>query len=141
MVEPARSLLAGSAATAALVVPVPLSRGRQRARGYNQAERLAAPLAGMLGLELATSLLRVRETAPQVGLSRPARRTNVRGAFSAAGALPGEGAKGPERSLAGSCVLLVDDVTTTGSTLGSAASACLAAGAQAVYGVTLAREA
>ena len=141
MAEPARSLLAGSAAVSALVVPVPLSRGRQRERGYNQAERLAAPLAAMLGLELATSLLRVRETAPQVGLSRAARRANVRGAFSAAWALPEAGAERPKRSLEGACVLLVDDVTTTGSTLGSAASACLEAGAQTVNGVTLAREA
>jgi predicted amidophosphoribosyltransferase len=63
-----------------------------------------------------------------VGLSRAQRRENVRGAFAA----------GPE--VAGREVLLVDDVTTTGSTLGSAAAACLAAGACGARAVTLARE-
>jgi len=139
MAAPARSLLAGSTVTSVLVVPVPLSRARQRERGYNQAERLAAPLAGILGLNLATSLLRVRDTAPQVGLSRPARRANVRGAFSAASVVENPGAVRRKSALADACVLLVDDVTTTGSTLGSAATACLEAGAQTVYGVTLAR--
>ena len=112
-----------------LVLPVPLYPARERARGYNQAALLARPLAGRLGLACRTDLLRRRrETAPQVGLSREQRRQNVRGAFVA----------GPE--VAGRTVLLVDDVTTTGSTLGSAAGACLAAGASGVRAVTLARE-
>jgi ComF family protein len=112
-----------------LVLPVPLSAARERERGYNQAALLARPLAGRLGLPCRPDLLRrLRETAPQVGLSRAQRRENVRGAFVA----------GPE--VAGWVVLLVDDVTTTGSTLGSAAAACLAAGATAARAVTLARE-
>jgi ComF family protein len=113
----------------AVVVPVPLHPDRRRERGFNQAEALAAPLATALGRTLRPAVLRVRATPTQVGLSRAARRTNVRGAFAAA------------ESLGGRTVLLVDDVTTTGSTLGSAAAACLDAGAAAVYGVTLAREA
>ena len=112
-----------------LVLPVPLFPARERERGYNQAALLARPLAARLGLACRTDLLRRRrETAPQVGLSREQRRQNVRGAFVA----------GPE--VAGRTVLLVDDVTTTGSTLGSAAGACLAAGASGVRAVTLARE-
>jgi ComF family protein len=113
----------------ALVLPVPLFPARERQRGYNQATLLARPLAARLGLPCRTDLLRRRrETAPQVGLSREQRRENVRGAFAA----------GPD--VAGRTVLLVDDVATTGSTLGSAAAACLAAGASGVRAVTLARE-
>jgi len=125
--EPAAQV--GAVATRAVVVPVPLHAERERERGFNQAQVLAAPLAEALGLELRRTVLRVRPTPSQVGLSRQQRRVNVRGAFAAA-----------ER-LTGQAVLLVDDVTTTGSTLGSAAAACREAGAAAVYGVTLAREA
>ncbi|HEU5317569.1 MAG TPA: ComF family protein, partial [Chloroflexota bacterium] len=113
----------------AVVVPVPLHPDRRRERGFNQAEALAAPLAAALGRPLRPAVLRVRATPTQVGLSRAQRRANVRGAFAPAESLPAQ------------AVLLVDDVTTTGSTLGSAAAACLEAGAAAVYAVTLAREA
>jgi competence protein ComFC len=111
-----------------VVVPVPLHAARLRERGFNQAEALAAPLAGLLGLPLRAAMLRVRETPSQVGLPRAARRANLKGAFSA------------NEQLAGFPVLLVDDVVTTGSTLGSAAAACHATGAIGVYAVTLARE-
>jgi competence protein ComFC len=111
-----------------VVVPVPLHAARLRERGFNQAEALAAPLAGLLGLPLRAAMLRVRETPSQVGLPRAARRANLKGAFSA------------NEQLAGFPVLLVDDVVTTGSTLGSAAAACHAGGAIGVYAVTLARE-
>jgi ComF family protein len=112
-----------------IVLPVPLHPSRQQERGYNQAALLARPLAGRLGLPCRPHLIRRRRrTAPQVGLSRVARRENVRGAFLA------------DPAVAGCAVLLVDDVTTTGSTLTSASGACLGAGARAVYALTLARE-
>jgi ComF family protein len=110
-----------------VVVPVPLHAARRRERGFNQAEALAAPLAAALRLPLKPAVLRIKETASQVGLSRAARRANLRDAFAAT------------EALAGASVLLVDDVVTTGSTLGSAAGACRAQGARAVYAVTLAR--
>ena len=130
LVQPAAAVGAVTAVTAGadvVVVPVPLHAERERERGFNQAQVLAAPLAEALGLELRRTVLRVRATPSQVGLSRPQRRVNVRGAFAAAERVNGQ------------VVLLVDDVTTTGSTLGSAAAACREAGAAAVYGVTLAR--
>jgi ComF family protein len=129
LVAPAQSLGLPRAAPAPVVVPVPLHAQRQRERGYNQAALLARPLAERLGLAYEPALLRrVKATPSQVGLDRRRRRENVRGAFVATG------------SLAGRHVLLVDDLATTGSTLASAAQACLDAGAAAVYAVTLARE-
>jgi ComF family protein len=135
LVGPARHLLPdvrGSRSRLAageLVVPVPLHAQRRRERGYNQSQALAAPLARVLGLECAPeAALRVRPTLPQVGLSRAERRLNVRGAFAASGLVRGR------------TVLLVDDVATTGSTLGAAAAACRDAGAACVVAVTLARE-
>jgi ComF family protein len=127
LVDPAASLDLGRR-DEVLVAPVPLHQQRQRERGYNQAALLARPLAAALRLPYRAALLaRVRPTAPQVGLSRPARRVNVRGAFQAAG-------------VSSVRVLLVDDVVSTGSTLASAAQACLDAGAREVFGVTLARQ-
>lgn len=130
LVPPVRELgLPGGGAERAIVLPVPLHPQREQERGYNQATLLARPLAGALALPCEPHLIcRQRETAPQVGLSRRERLDNVRGAFVAS------------PRLAGRVVVLVDDVATTGSTLGSAAGACLAAGASSVYAVTLARE-
>ena len=111
------------------VVPVPLSTRRFGERGYNQVALIAFPLALALGLEYCPSaLVRHAETRSQVGLNRQERRENVRGAF-----------KGVGRLARGKSFLLVDDVATTGSTLSAAACALSAAGAQAVYALTVAR--
>lgn len=111
------------------VVPVPMSPARRRERGYNQSERLARVLAADLSLPLDTrSLCRVRPTRPQVGLTGEARRTNMRGAF----AVPRPDA------IAGKTLLLIDDVSTTGSTIIECAGTLQAAGASAVYALTLA---
>ncbi len=66
------------------LVPIPLARRRERLRGYNQSERLAAALAGVLGLPIRTNLLRrTRETTTQTALTPDERRANVTGAFAA----------------------------------------------------------
>lgn len=112
-----------------IVVPVPLSAERLRERGYNQAALLARTLAELAGLPLAArAAVRTRHTASQVGLSATQRRSNVRNAFAA-----------DRQRVAGRNVILVDDVCTTGATLAACGTALLAAGAEAVWGVTLAR--
>ncbi len=110
------------------VVPVPLHPRRARRRGYDQAELIARTVARRLQLPLATAALRRRRsTPPQAGLGAGDRATNLRDAFVAAAAPP-------------RAVLLVDDVTTTGSTFEAAAQALRAAGAERVYALALARE-
>lgn len=112
-----------------LVVPVPLHARRRRQRGFNQAALLAGTLGRALILPVdERSLARPRPTPPQARTSSAEeRRANVYGAFAcAAGALR-------DRR-----VLLVDDVTTTGATLGASAAALYAAGAAAVYGYAFA---
>jgi ComF family protein len=109
------------------VVPVPLARGRERRRGFNQAERIARTVARQLEVPIRTDLVRrVRETPAQAALSAERRRTNLRDAF--------------EARLALRHVLVVDDVTTTGSTLSSVAAALKEAGAERVYALAIARE-
>ncbi len=112
-----------------LVVPIPLHPSRRRERGFNQSELLAAPVADALGLALVHDLERERSTRPQVGLGREARSRNLSGAFRWSG-----------RHLNGAIVLVVDDVVTTGATLGEAARTLAAAGAAGVIGLALARE-
>ncbi len=110
-----------------LIVPVPLHAVRLQERGFNQAELLAKRLAAQIKLPLSTQLVRVRQTAQQASLHRAKRQENVRGAFVWQGAPP------PPR------VLLIDDVLTTGATIGAAAEALQTAGAQNVHGLALAR--
>lgn len=113
-----------------LVVPVPLHRGRMRARGYNQAALLGKHVALSAGLRFdAGAARRIRATKPLAKtMHRDERRAIVAGAFAARS----EGVEGRR-------VLLVDDVVTTGATLDACASALLAAGAADVRCVTFAR--
>ncbi len=111
------------------VIPVPLSRQRLRQRGYNQAGLLAFPLAIAFRLAyMPDALRRVRDTASQVGLNERERIQNVRDAFTA-----------NLQRIQGKNILIIDDVATTGATIGSCASALLAAGARSVYAMTFAR--
>ncbi len=124
----------GSAIRAAgidLVVPVPLHWWRRWGRGYNQAEAVARELAAGLGIAFDPhALRRVRWTTQQVQPTREARRENVKAAFRVRS----------RARVTGRTVLLVDDVMTTGSTLGEAARALRAGGADRVVAAVLARK-
>jgi ComF family protein len=112
-----------------LVVSVPLHPHRLAERGFDQASLLARPVARRLGLEhLPAALVRTRATPRQASLDRAARAANVEAAFRC---------RSPD-AVAGRCVLLVDDVRTTGATLGSCAEALRAAGARGVLTLVLA---
>jgi ComF family protein len=113
----------------AVLVAVPLGRGRRLGRGYDQAALLASALARATGARrLRSALRRVRETPAQVGRSRAARTCNVSGAFTAT-----------PSAVAGLDLVLVDDVVTTGATADAAAAALKKAGARSVTVVALAR--
>jgi len=110
------------------LVPVPLGQKRLKERGYNQVEevaRRALTLLSMPDSELdATLLTRVRETTTQISLTRAAREANMRDAFMV------HPAKLAERSGADShaMYIVLDDVLTTGATLGAALDALVASG-------------
>lgn len=120
-----------------LVIPVPLHRSKMAQRGFNQARLLAREALRQLGkshpawqLTLAPgTLMRLRETKSQAGLTPRQRRLNVSGAFSVSN--PG--------AVAGRHVLLIDDIMTTGATARAAAQALVRAGAESVWVATLAR--
>jgi ComF family protein len=126
-VEPHARVLAG-----ALVVPVPLHRVRLAERGFNQAALLAGRLARHLGAPTAgLALARVRDTPRQAVLDRRTRLTNVAAAFRVR--VPAH--------VRGRRVLLVDDVCTTGATLGACVHALLEAKAGSVSLAVVARAA
>lgn len=115
-----------------LVVPVPVHWRRRIARRYNQAALLANALARRSGCAVEPrALIRSRATPIQDGLGLDARFANVHGTI---GPHPVHGAR-----MAGANVLLVDDVMTSGATLGAAAEAARAAGAASVSVAVLAR--
>lgn len=113
-----------------ILVPVPLTPSRLRDRGYNQAELLAAELADTLGGAIETDLLWREERPPQHTLLATERRVNARGAFHCADPATAAGAR----------ILLVDDVLTTGATLGACAEALMSAGAARVGAIVFARD-
>ena len=116
------------------LVPVPLHRGRQRERYFNQAEEICRGVAAETGLEVLRLLKRVRRTETQTRLSRRQRMENLKGAF-AIGRRWGTEMKMPEAS----GVILVDDVFTTGSTVDACAKVLRKAGVERVAVLTVMR--
>jgi ComF family protein len=114
------------------LVPVPLETARERERGFNQSALIARRLAELWRIPCRERMLaRARATRSQTELTPGERLSNVAGAFR------------PRETdismLAGAHVILVDDVITTGATLGACATALFEAGARTISYVTFGR--
>lgn len=113
-----------------LVIPVPLYWWRANTRGFNQSSLIGQTLSKKLGLDYSESLKRIRYTRSQTKLKGKQRRKNISGAF----------ALSPNCNLSPvTCVLLIDDVWTTGSTMKECCYILKRAGAKQVWALTLAR--
>ncbi len=96
------------------IVPIPLHPAKQRKRGYNQSERIAEGVSHVTGIPVdCTSVVRRKNTLSQTSKTRQQRQENMRDAFRLLQ---------PER-FKGKHILLLDDVFTTGATIGSCAEA------------------
>ncbi len=115
-----------------LIIPIPLGPKRLRARGFNQAAEIAKRLARFSAetFEFAPGVLaKIKDTPSQVSRpSREAREENLRGAFAVTS----------KAEVAGRAIILIDDVVTTGATLGEAARVLRAAGVKTVLPVAVA---
>lgn len=110
------------------IVPVPLTKRGLIKRGFNQSLLLSHVIARRTGVALhMDSLMKVKETPPQIGLSAGERLTNLKNAFAVRGNL---------RDLS---LLLVDDVITTGATVRECSRMLVKAGAKEVTVLSLAR--
>lgn len=99
-------------------LPMPLHIQRLKERGFNQAVEIAREFSRRTGIAMQTNWVeRVRDTPPQAGLKRDARRKNLRGAFAT------------KAKVNGLHIGIVDDVMTTGSTLDALAATLKQAGA------------
>ena len=114
-----------------LVVPIPLHSAKLRKRGLNQSELLAKNFAGYFRLNMiADNLTRNKNTEPQIEMSNfKKRRENITGAFEV---LRPEEFKNKK-------IILVDDVSTSRSTLEEAAKVLKGAGAKSIWGMVVAR--
>lgn len=114
------------------IIPVPLHRTRLLSRKFNQSAELGRHMARLAGKPfLASTLVRVKRTSQQVGLTANARADNVRGAFGVVA--------GREDEVFGRRLVLVDDVFTTGATVSAATKVLKRAGAADVTVLTFAR--
>jgi ComF family protein len=137
MLAEAIAQLAAEAPQEMLVIPVPLHRSKFAERGFNQARSLATNALDFLKkshpdwrLKLASStLMRLRATESQAGLTPRMRRLNVRGAFVVS----------DPSAVKLKHVLIIDDILTTGATARAAAQVLMKAGAASVWVATLAR--
>ena len=107
-----------------LITWVPVSSLRKLKRGFDQVELVARILCKELGVPPVPCLKKIRHTPPQSGIASAAqRRANVLGAYR-----PVNGDR-----ICGMRILLVDDILTTGATLGECARELLTAGAKEIH--------
>lgn len=105
------------------IVPVPMYPVKQKQRGYNQAEVLAEELSRFLGVPVDKNLVqRVKNTVPQKGLNHVERENNLKKAFQ----------KG-KSIVKYSCILIIDDIFTTGSTAEAVAKELKKQGVRHIY--------
>lgn len=104
------------------VTAVPVSAKRRKARGYNQSELIARQAAEFLALPYRETLVKTEDNREQHKLARQERRKNVKGVYRAL----------DEAALKSARILLIDDIVTTGATLGECARVLYRAGAEVI---------
>jgi len=110
------------------LVPVPLHRKRQAARGYNQAEVLAKALGKRLNIPVCADLVvRNKNTRPLKYENPEGRQNNLKKAFIMA-----------QNDVKLKRIIIVDDIYTTGSTVDALAGVLMASGIREIYFVALA---
>jgi len=113
----------------AILVPIPLHKRRLRERGFNQSAELADHFSRLTGIETVSLLDRPKATWTQSHLPKELRSQNVAGIFTYSGTTQ------PSKPLA----IILDDVTTSGSTLTAAGVVLKRAGFPLLWGATIAR--
>ncbi|MBU1179626.1 ComF family protein, partial [Patescibacteria group bacterium] len=109
------------------IIPVPLHWYRKCSRGFNQAEELAEIVGRILNLKIEKDIvIKTKKSKNQANVEFEKRFINLKGAFSLQ-------KKAPKN------VIIIDDVFTTGSTVGEIAGILTANGTENIQVITLAR--
>ncbi len=111
-----------------LIIPVPLHPTKAMFREFNQSKILASSLSREFGIPASDVLTKVKRTKPQSDLKKDERLLNLKGVFKIKDLT----------KVAGKAMLIIDDVLTTGSTLGECSKILMDAGAGKVQALTLA---
>lgn len=109
------------------VTCVPMHKSSFRKRHFNQAEELAKEFCAFTGLIYLDTLEKYKQNKPQHSMHRSARASNVKGVFRVL----------DKQAVRGKRILLVDDIITTGNTLGECARLLKKAGCAEVSCVTV----
>ncbi|MCR5655994.1 MAG: ComF family protein [Butyrivibrio sp.] len=110
------------------LIPVPMYGPKKRTRGYNQAEVLAVKIGKNLGIPVDSRIIkRCKKTVPMKLLDEQGRMANLKKAFNIA-----------QNEVKYKCIILIDDIYTTGSTLDAVAAEFRRMGVKNIYCVTLA---
>ncbi len=111
------------------VVYIPMTRKAYNRRGYNQTKLIANEIHYLLGIPCRNILVKTHETKSQKSLGADERRVNLKDAFMVR----------ENADVSGKCILVIDDLCTTGSTLSEAARALKKAGAKKVITAAFAK--
>ena len=107
-----------------MIVPIPLHPKKRKIRGFNQAEMIANGLSSQIGVPVVVDeLRRIRNVATQTKKGKVERWINVNDLYQLRG----------ETFFSDKSILLIDDVITTGATIGVAAELLASSGTKAVY--------
>jgi len=113
-----------------VIIPVPMHDKKKRRRGFNQSEEIAKIISEATTIPLSTTLVKIKETKPQMELNRIERIENIKNCFEIKNKKEVENKK----------IILLDDVYTTGTTMDECAKVLKENGAKEVWGLTIARE-
>lgn len=105
-----------------IVTSVPMHKTDKKERGYNQAELLARECAEIMGLPYIDTLVKIKRNTPQHKTKGKDRGKNVRGVFLVT----------DKTLVEGKHILLIDDIITTGHTLGECAAMLNRAGCKTI---------
>ncbi len=111
-----------------IIVPIPISTERKKERGFDQTDAIFHDYFTQKGYLWLPALKKSHHTLPQSGLSRMARKRNIKDSFELEGV----------HSLRGRQILLVDDIYTTGYTMREAARVLKSGGAENIVGLVIA---
>lgn len=122
------------------VLPSPLSKKRLRWRGFNQSDLLAKIIAKKLNLRYFSDIIvKTKNAAEQAELNRKQRLTNIKGAFCFNKKYLAQKVSALGGNFLSDYYLIIDDVITTGATLGEMAKVLKANGAKEIWALVVAK--